>query len=77
MVPRDYKQKIEFEYISHPYGGLICGYVNVKNRMGGYTGRHPFYAIFSAQGTLVLLDSFAPEELAADQYLGAVSDCHF
>lgn len=95
ILPPDYKQKIDekfsstlidpdsrrIEYLGHPYGGLVCGYVNAKNRMGGYTGRHPFYAVFSATGSLVALHSYSPEELAAGGYpstdLGGVSDCGF
>ena len=28
------------------FGWLVCGNVNAKNRMGGYVGRVPFYAMF-------------------------------
>lgn len=28
------------------FGWVVCGTVNSKNRMGGYTGRLPFFALF-------------------------------
>lgn len=34
------------------YGWFVCGYVNAKNRMGGYTGDKPFYAFFR-EGNLI------------------------
>ena len=37
-----------------PIGGLVCGTVNAKNRMGGYVGPQPFYAAFDATGRLTL-----------------------
>lgn len=29
------------------YGWVVCGTVNSKNRMGGYSGRTPFFTLFS------------------------------
>lgn len=35
-----------FWLLSNPkYAFLVCGTVNAKNRMGGYVGREPFYAL--------------------------------
>ena len=92
-LPKDYKAQIDarfastlidpgsrqIEYISTPFGGLVCGYVNAKNRLGGYTGRHPFYAIFSQVGVLTKLNEYTPEELAQSGHvdLGATTDCGF
>lgn len=28
------------------FGWVVCGYVNSKNRYGGYTGRAPFFTLF-------------------------------
>lgn len=40
------------------YGWVVCGTVNSKNRMGGYSGKLPFFALFSG-GQLV---EFVPGE---------------
>jgi hypothetical protein len=93
ILPANYKQQIdagfvntlidpdfrEIEYMGHPYGGLVCGYVNAKDRTDGYIGRNPFYALFSADGKLTRLNSYTIEEVAADQTrdMGALSDCQF
>ncbi len=89
-LPKDYKSQIDarfaqtlidpdsrqIQYLTFPYGGLVCGYINAKNRLGGYTGREPFYAIFSSDGELFRLVQLSPEELAGSHGdLGAVTDC--
>lgn len=91
-LPKDYKSQIDarfaqtlidpdsrqIEDLTFPYGGLVCGYINAKNRLGGYTGREPFYAIFSSNGELFRLTQFSPDELAGSHGdLGAVTDCGF
>ena len=37
------------------FGWRVCGTVNAKNRMGGYTGRKPFFALFR-DGQLVFIN---------------------
>jgi hypothetical protein len=59
-LPSDYKRLIDdiiaknlidaesrrMEWDSTPRGGLVCGKVNAKNQMGGYTGFKWFVAGF-------------------------------
>ncbi len=42
-------------------GKLICGQVNAKNSMGGYTGFVPFYI----KGSKVLIGSADPDDISA------------
>ena len=92
-VPPDYQTQIDarfaqtlidpnsrrIEFLKAPYGGLVCGAVNAKDRFGQYSGRHPFFAIFSPGGMLLRLNQFSPEELAITGHddLGAITDCGF
>ncbi len=93
ILPRDYKRQVDakladllidpdsrkLEFVSHPYGGLVCGLINAKNTMGGYTGKEPFFAVFDAQGSLIGAHAYTWEELVPSrtQDLGPVSDCKF
>jgi hypothetical protein len=93
ILPRDYKKQVDakladslidpdsrkLEFVSHPYGGLVCGLVNAKNTMGGYTGKEPFFAVFNASGFLVGAHAYTWEEFTPSrtQDLGPISDCRF
>lgn len=45
--------------IDHEFGRFVCGLVNARNRMGGYTGRKPFVHKVDAGLTHVLSDAVA------------------
>ena len=48
------------------FGWQVCGTVNSKNRMGGYTGKVPFYALFqNGQLTNTIIGEVA---LSANRY---------
>lgn len=38
------------------YGWVACGNINAKNRLGGYTGREPFFVFIDAQTREVEVD---------------------
>ena len=42
----------KIEYTKNPGGGIVCGTVNAKNRLGGYTGRQSFVVAFNSTGTI-------------------------
>jgi hypothetical protein len=41
----------------------VCGEVNAKNRMGGYTGFSPFVTVYNGRGEMVV-DVFSWEEMS-------------
>jgi hypothetical protein len=83
-LPKDYKKTVDtkfastlidpdsrkIEFTSIPYGGLVCGTVNAKNRMGGYTGKNPFYAVFNEKKELTDLESFSDKDLGTANNVG-------
>jgi hypothetical protein len=38
-------------------GEFVCGFVNAKNKMGGYVGRAPFVYAATAQRSMIIRDS--------------------
>ena len=75
-MPKDYKEKIDqyfaailndpdsrkLEFSKTPYGSLVCGTVNAKNRFGGYVGRMPFFVYFK-NDQIALLIHHSVEEI--------------
>lgn len=55
---RGYTLKSPSYGTSERFGWVVCGTVNSKNRMGGYSGRLPFFTLFQG-GQLV---TFIPGE---------------
>ena len=40
------------------FGWRVCGTINAKNRMGGYTGRKPFYALIRNGRVVIVTEDF-------------------
>lgn len=88
LLPKDYKKSIDakfantlidpdsrkIEFLSNPYGGLVCGTVNAKNRMGGYTGKNVFYATFNKNKELISLESYSDKDVNIARGSGAPGD---
>ena len=76
-VPKDYKAQIDagfYEMLSDPdsrkieyrpvtHGSVVCGAVNAKNQMGGYTGRKSFAAYFTPTGNLEYIIIYDSDKL--------------
>lgn len=45
------------------FGWVVCGTVNAKNRMGGYTGREIFFTIFNNGKLKFAISGITAEEL--------------
>ena len=59
-IPPDYRKLVDawfvdnlkdpdsrkISFTTNPFGSLVCGTVNAKNALGGYTGKDPFYGYF-------------------------------
>lgn len=53
------------------YPGAVCGFVNAKNRMGGYSGRAPFVYLIKENTGWVLQVPMPPVE--SDRALAAIA----
>jgi hypothetical protein len=85
-LPTNYKKIIEkfiarglidaesrrIEWDSTPHGGLVCGKVNAKNRMGGYTGFKWFVAGFDSSKELLGI-SIEGEDFTSDDMIFAIN----
>lgn len=81
-LPADYQQRIDtaivhrlidpdsrkIAYLGQPYGSAVCGTVNARNRMGGYTGQQPFVAYFDDTGSLARLATYTEKRFDSLQY---------
>jgi hypothetical protein len=81
-LPSDYRDKIDrafvrmlkdpdsrkIEYVGQAYGSAVCGMVNARNALGGYTGRQVFLAYFDGTGSLEHLKVYNDEDFSVLRY---------
>ena len=52
-----YKPVKAWNRLANVFGWVVCGTINAKNRMGGYTGATPFYFLFKNNQIVTYYDS--------------------
>lgn len=71
MIDPESTRVIELRRINYNSTDLVCGQVNSKNRMGGYTGKKPFAYSVERNRSAILGEAAGNFDLAGEAWVWA------